>query len=1237
MPPTRDDDDASSSSGAEPRASTAIETADSRPSPTLPGSHVRPQLAHGALLGGRYRIVRLLGQGAMGTVYQAHDEARSGLRVALKLLAVYHPQALYRLKNEFRALAETVHPNLIGLHGLGSDPAGWFVIMDLIAPCTDFLSYVRADAQRPFDEGRLRSGLSQLLRGVAAIHAAGKLHRDLKPGNILVSDEGRVVVADFGLVGVQSPAEGGDTLEGMFVGTPAYAAPEQARGEAMTIKADMYAVGVVLFEALTGRLPITADSSSELLERKTRESAPDLTQIGPDLPDDLRKLCNALLRRDPGARPDVWQALAQLDGELSAPLPRPAALPFVARERERAALHEAVAGARGGAPTIATVTGPSGIGKSALLANFLEELRRSPASVELSGRSHAHEQLPYNAFDALIDGLGRYLNRLGPVEAASLMPRDVSLLARLFPTLLRVPAVINMPIGRGDEGDERLRRARGFAALKELLARIADRAFLVVCFDDWQWSDEDSRELLRELVRGPGAPSALFVCAIRAGDPRDDARLWSVLDAPGVTRLDLTLEPIDEPSARALARSMLGEQALETDLALLVEEAAGSPFLIKTLSRGATSSGGVSNLSRAVALAMEKLDGDARGLLELVSLAEQPLELKLAIDAAGVAPQAVPACLTSGLLRSELRAGREHLESTHQRISGAVIELLDPARKKALHQSLARALALAPAPDPERVARHFRAAGQKSEATPYTIAAAERAARTLAFGRSAELYELALAEVEERERGRIEVALADALENLGRVHAAGEYLERAARRAEEPRERRDLSSRAMLLFMLAGDFGRSEPLLASACRELGVPMLPRRPWLAAIMRAWLVVRLLLARRMSKLPPPAPESASRHARERIELCFRAARGLFNGKLDACTHFSLLALIETRRLREPYHWPLAMAGEAMWHSMFRADTSYVAVIDRALALAGSRGDPEIRGGVHAVAGLCHITHNRWQTASEHFVQAEEAFVSAGRSASQVYHATRPGRIICAFTSGELLELDDLCETWLAEARDLGDHYGEIAAMQLGAYRLLVTDDPQGARRAIAEARARRSSADDASQADSWWLGDAMLYEGDFEGALAEDRLARRSPYFPGVQRIPTHRIWAAYFLGRASLLAAARTHARRHLRCAARQARFLDSEPLAVAQATGCHIRAGLARLRKDTARERSELEQALTLFAECGMPLHVEATRYRLGELYGDERGDAMMRDARQAVSARGVHNPERWFAMLLPI
>src|SRR5262249_52807119 len=157
----------------------------------------------------------------------------------------------------------------------------------------------------------------------------------------------------------------------------------------------------------------------------------------------------------------------------------------------------------------------------------------------------------------------------------SLMPRDVALLARLFPTLARVPAVLQMPEARDRDGDEALLRARAFSALKELLARIADRGTLICCIDDLQWSDDDSTELLRELLRAPGAPSCLFLCAFRSTDTEANPAIQLLRNAQGMPRIELVLAPLEREPASALARAMLGRASSATELELVVEEAGG--------------------------------------------------------------------------------------------------------------------------------------------------------------------------------------------------------------------------------------------------------------------------------------------------------------------------------------------------------------------------------------------------------------------------------------------------------------------------------------------------------------------------------------------------------------------------------------------------------------------------------------------------------------------------------------
>src|SRR5262249_41072246 len=153
------------------------------------------------------------------------------------------PADLHRFKREFRALADVNHPNLIGLHTLEADGGQWFFTMDLLAG-TNFLSHVRPGGV--VDEGRLRAALAQVVTGVMALHARGVIHRDLKPTNVLVTDEGRVVLLDFGLV-VELERAGSSASSQQGAGTAEYMAPEQAAGLPVKAPADWYAVGVMLY------------------------------------------------------------------------------------------------------------------------------------------------------------------------------------------------------------------------------------------------------------------------------------------------------------------------------------------------------------------------------------------------------------------------------------------------------------------------------------------------------------------------------------------------------------------------------------------------------------------------------------------------------------------------------------------------------------------------------------------------------------------------------------------------------------------------------------------------------------------------------------------------------------------------------------------------------------------------------------------------------------------------------
>ena len=243
--------------------------------------------------------------------------------------------------------------------------------------------------RRLFDEARLRVALLQLAEGVSALHQAGKLHRDIKPPNVLVSLEGRVVLLDFGLTADLESSGRLQSSDRQVVGTVGHMSPEQAAGRGVTAASDWYSVGVVLFEAMTGRLPFVGDPDLVMITKRT-QAASSPAELVDGLPEDLVSLCVALLERDPPRRPTGREVIARLSGrpaDLADGSDSSRPLPLIGRAASSGPRRPPGASHLGKTVSV-FVFGPTGTGKTTLIRSFLDDLIDKDEAVVLSGRCY---------------------------------------------------------------------------------------------------------------------------------------------------------------------------------------------------------------------------------------------------------------------------------------------------------------------------------------------------------------------------------------------------------------------------------------------------------------------------------------------------------------------------------------------------------------------------------------------------------------------------------------------------------------------------------------------------------------------------------------------------------------------------------------------------------------------------------------------------------------------------------
>jgi tetratricopeptide (TPR) repeat protein len=810
----------------------------------------------GDIVDGRYRLLDLLGEGAAGKVFRCEDLGRNNMFVALKLLHAKDPRWENFFRREFEVLSRLHHPNLVSVYDFGPAPEEntWYFTQELVVG----RPLLETVAGKKIDE--VVSLFVEICRALEFIHGHGVLHRDLKPANILVQQHAepgeRVRVLDFGLWREldNTPQRGA-----RWAGTPPYLASEVLRGFGHSISADLYAVGVTLFQVLTRKLPHGRGTPQELLQaRKT--PAPDLTTM---VRRELAELITRLLDEEPSARP---QSAAEVAAIMSQMIPNHAvAMPLalgrarlVGRETERARVGEiveAVRERRASAPRLVIVTGPDGLGKS----RFVQELK---AEVQLKGGRSAigtcmeDVRWTYRPVADLTRALAPLAGR------AHLTESEKEVVERLLPEIGGVRAHLSLEMGKSE-------RDRFHGAATELFLGLGGPNVCVLIVEDVPFCDPASAAFLGSLLKRSHEASLLLV--VTAADPEAVPR--EILEGAGNDVHRVRLEPLPREDVKKLASSLLGVAEVPDGFAeMLASHSRGSPLMVEELlalmiDRGDLKRGDLGwrldelkNLGATAPLLsvlserLQRLTDTERRTLSALAVFNRPSGPKLLAAIAGLDVVAVRQALSvvegHGLIRVvDEEDGRPRVIFRHPNIRDALLQRLeDKGEIQRWHKTCAQVLeehsrqnlpAVA-----ETLAHHYEAAGESKKAVQMFFMAAEHTTQSFGFEDALRLGRRALRILQKTgadsgSLARADLVVGKALILAGHTAEARAFLEAAVARPDAEKAPDAFGEMHVWLSRAMNALGLAELGLKSVDRGLQL-LKPREHPVA-------VARLLLAR------------------------------------------------------------------------------------------------------------------------------------------------------------------------------------------------------------------------------------------------------------------------------------------------------------------------------------------------------------------------------------------------------
>jgi serine/threonine protein kinase len=1218
----------------------------------------------------RFRIIRSVGEGAGGYVFEAEDLEKHE-RIALKTLRQHDSQALFLLKQEFRALSDIHHPNLVLLHDLFVDADEPFFTMEFV----DGLNFREFCAREPREEtmdfaaetivdtelslacdlGRLRRILFQLSDGLHALHRRGLLHRDIKPSNVNITQDGKVKILDFGLVvGMRTIQD--ETQLGHTVGTGNYMSPEQGMGEVdLTPASDWYSVGAMLFETLTGQAPFEGPTMKVIMD-KQKIDAPAPRELVPEVPEDLNALCIALLNRTADQRPSGSEIVKRTryaspsDKKNIIVASKTDTVPFTGRVREMTALRQAFDSVRDKGACAVLIRGPSGIGKTRLIQECFHRIEhKDPNLVFLAGRCYEREIVQYRAMDGVIDKLSRYWRKLPELQAGALLPRDAGRLSQLFPVLGRVPAIAGEPEPMAHE-DPEIRRTRGYAAVRETLQRLGAHSRLVVFLDDMQWMDKDSVNLLTDILRPPDPPQMLLVLCSR-DYPEEELPILHGL----IKELTPTLEvheigPLPKADCEDLARLLSGSGEAE-QISRLTAECEGNPFLLSELARYVRSEEGAAaqslRLEDVFSRRLATLNPDARLLLEFACIAGEPLSVAVARHAVKLKPENLSENLrmlnANRLIRSAGGKKEDHFEPYHSRIQEIVVSTLSTSRLAELHRDVAVALGAAGEASDEALARHWSGAGEANRAANHAKLAGDKAMTSTDFEAASAWYRVAVEQGSHTadESRRLRTLLGEALGFAGQPLDAAAAFERAAENADRSRAL-ELRRRSMEQLLGGGYVADGLDAARNLLADVGLS-LPK----STGATLWRVIWNQVYNRIRglKWTPRAEAEISADAMAQAQIALTVGTTLSN--VDTLRANAVLGcgLRLALNLGVPSVVVQATSVASCLASALNQKERAKALLEVAEQAARLDGSLHSKGLVKAAREfLAFFVENEWRNTTRLGDEVLELFWATGQGRIWERDVCLLYRCFGRMYLGELVQLSEEVSEFFQSAARSGNRLLDVSLRTGFRIRHLANDNPDAARKDIREALEAWLSPDVAFLVQHWYAlwgrVEVALYKGDVEEAeadLEENQLRFEKSLLTHVGRL---RCEYRHLLGRVALargaLAQDKTGRTRAIKSAHKMAKILRKQKLPIGDTFALLLECGAINLEDKHEQTIDLLKKTITRLEETETLLYAAAARRQLGVLLGGEEGNMLVEAADAWMAGQGVMRPDRMTAMLVP-